>query len=177
MKKRVAWIAIFPMAAFAVAGLLSSCVSLNGLVSQPNVETEKASIFQLSGLSISPAQVAVLDVVVITAEVTNITSANENYNAELKINNATAASDKVLVPAGKKQTLTFAIFKDKPGTYRVTLGQLAGQFTVVESVAVVGQGSQVPTLSGAAGCCSTGTQNKLTVPSQSRRTSGCGCCR
>jgi hypothetical protein len=196
MIKKVAWIALFPVATFAIAGFLSSCVSLNGLVSQSNIETGKTRMFQLSGLSISQSQVAARDIVVITAEVTNITAADETYNAELKINNISEASDKVLVPAGKTQTLTFAIFKDKPGTYRVSLGQLASQFSVVESVAAVGPGSQVPALSGGAGCCSvgnqlsspsvgqsgagccaTGTQNKSAVPSQPRRTSGCGCCR
>ncbi len=93
----------------------------------------KATAFQLSGLSINPAEVAARDEVVITAEVTNVTGVDDTYNAELKINNVTEASDKVLVPAGKTQTLTFVIFKDAPGTYKVSLGQLAGQFVVAES--------------------------------------------
>jgi len=195
MIKKVALIAIFPLTALAITGLLSSCVSLNDLVAQSNAEPGKTKTFQLSGLSISPSQVAVRDVVIITADVTNLTSVDETYNAELKINRTTEASDQVVVPAGKMQTLTFAIFKDKPGTYKVSLGQLAGQFSVVESVASIGPGSLVPALSGGAGCCSvgsqpssssagqtgagccaTGTQSSSPSQSQPRRTSGCGCC-
>ncbi len=183
---------LFPIATFAIAGLVLSCSSVNDLVPQPNVETGKTKTFQLSGLSISSSQVAARDMVIITAEVTNVTSADDTYNAELKIDNATQASDKVLVPAGKTQTLTFAIFKDKPGTYKVSLGQLAGQFSVVESLAAGGPGSQIPALTGGAGCCSLGSQPATpaggqtgagccgttaqtgsTIQSQPRRTSGC----
>jgi len=192
MTKKVARYVLFPIATFAIAGLMLSCSSLNDIVTQPNTETGKAKTFQLSGLSISPSQAAARDMVVITAEVTNITSADDTYNAELKINNATEASDKVLVPAGKTQTLTFAIFKDKPGTYKVSLDQLAGQFSVVESLAAGGPGSQAPALTGGAGCCSLGKQPATqavgqtgagccgtaaqtgpTIQSQTRRTSGC----
>lgn len=192
MTNKVKKIVLLPIATVAIAGLMLSCTSLNDLAPQPNVEAGKSKAFQLSGLSINPTEVAARDEVVITAEVTNVTSADDTYNAELKINNVSEASDKVLVPSGKTQTLTFAIFKDKPGTYKVSLGQLAGQFSVAESLAAVGPGSQVPALSGGAsccslgnqstapavgqagaGCCGNGAQNSPAVQSQPRRTSGC----
>lgn len=186
---------LFSIATFAIAGLMLSCASLNDLVPQPNVETIKSTTFQLSGLSITPAEVAARDEVVITANVTNITGADDTYDAELKINNVAEASDKVLVPAGKTQTLTFAIFKDAPGKYQVSLGQLEGQFAVAESIAA-GSDIQSPAQPGqagasccavgnqttspasgqtGAGCCGTGTQSSPAA--QPRRTSGRGCCR
>ena len=187
-------IVLISIATLAIAGLMLSCSNLNELGLQPKAEAGKAA-FQLSGLSISPAEVAARDQVVISAEVVNITGVDDTYNAELKINNVTEASGKVLVPAGKTQTLTFVIFKDAPGKYKVSLGKLEGQFAVVESIAAGpgNQSSAVPGQAGAsccgagnqttspaleqtgAGCCGTGIQNNPAA--QPRSTSGCGCSR
>jgi hypothetical protein len=126
--------------------------------------------------------------------VTDATSVDGTYNAELKINDVTEASYEVLVPAGKTQTLAFMVFKDKPGIYKVSLGQLAGQFAVAESIAA-GPDNQPPAVPGqtgagccaagnqttspalgqtGAGCCGTGIQNSPAT--QPRPTGGCGCC-
>jgi hypothetical protein len=172
MKNKTKQIVLISLAAFAIAGLMLSCSSLNQLGVKPKTEAEKSTAFQLSGLSISPAEVAARDAVVITAEVTDVTSVDGTYNAELKINDVTEASYKVLVPAGKTETLTFMIFKDAPGIYKVSLGQLAGQFAVTESIAA-GPGNQLPAIPGqtVAGCCGTGGQVSP-VPAQT----GASCC-
>jgi hypothetical protein len=194
MRNKTKQLVLIPVATFAIAGLMLSCSSLNQLGVTPKTEAEKSTAFQLSGLSINPTEVAVRDEVVITAEVTNITGVDDTYDAELKINNVTEASDKVLVPAGKTQALTFVIFKDAPGTYKVSLGQLAGQFVVVETVAAApeNKASAVPAQTGASccgtgnqtsptlgqtssGCCGTGVQNNPAT--QPRPTSSCGCRR
>jgi hypothetical protein len=174
MKNKTKQIMLVSIASFAIAGLMLSCSSLNELGVTPKTEAEKSTSFQLSGLSINPTEVAARDEVVITAEVTNVNSIDDTYNAELKINNVTEALDKVLVPAGKTQTLTFVVFKDTPGTYKVVLGELAGQFVVVETVAAAPENktSAVPAQTGAS-CCGTGAQNNPVAP---RRSSGCGCC-
>jgi hypothetical protein len=194
MTNKAKKIVLIPIATFAIAGLMLSCTSLAGLASRSNFETENTKAFELSGLSINPPVVAARDEVVITAEVTNVTGADGTYNAELKINNVIEARDKVSVPAGKTRTLTFVMFKDKTGTYRVTLGQLTGQFDVVETVATA-PANQIPAVTGQSGasccgignqpspalgqtganCCSTGIQGA--PETQPRRTSGCGCCR
>lgn len=193
MKNKTKQIVLISLAAFAIAGLMLSCSSLNQLGVTPKTEAEKSTAFQLSGLSISPAEVAARDAVVITAEVTDVTSVDSTYNAELKINDVTESSYKVLVPAGKTETLTFMIFKDTPGIYKVSLGQLAGQFAVAESIAAgpenqtpsvpgqtgascCGTGGQVSPVPGqtSAGCCGTGIQNSPAT--QPRPTGGCGCC-
>lgn len=172
MRNRTKQMVLITMATFAIAGLMLSCSSLTELGAQPKAETANSTGFQLSGLSINPDTVAARDEVVITANVTNITGADDTYNAELKINNVTEASDKVLVPAGKTQTLTFVIFKDSPGKYQVSLGQLEGQFAVAESIAT-GPGTQTPAVPGKAGasCCGIGGQVSP-VPGQT----GASCC-
>jgi hypothetical protein len=174
MKNKTKQIVLISIAAFAIAGLMLSCSSLNQPGVTPKTEAEKSTSFQLSGLSINPTEVAARDEVVISAEVTDVTSVDGTYNAELKINNATEASDKVLVPAGETLTLTFVVFKDTPGTYKVALGELTGQFVVAETVATRpdNQTSAVPAQT-ASSCCGTGAQNNPVAP---RRSSGCGCC-
>jgi hypothetical protein len=193
MRNKTKQIVLIPIVTFAIASLMLSCSSLNELGAKPKAEASKATAFQLSGLLINPDTVAARDEVVITAEVTNVTSIDGTYAAELKINNVTEASDKVLVPAGKTQTLTFVISKDAPGTYNVSLGQLVSQFVVAESLAagpsnqppaVPGQtgasccgiGGQVSPLPGQTGasCCGTGVQNGPAT--QPRPAGGCGCC-
>lgn len=193
MKNKTKQIMLVSIVSFVIAGLMLSCSSLNQPGVTPKTEAEKSTSFQLSGLSINPTEVAARDEVVISAEVTNVTSVDGTYNAELKINNATEASDKVLVPAGETQTLTFVVFKDAPGTYKVALGELTGQFVVAETVATrpdnqtsavtaqtasscCGTGNQTSPVLGqtGAGCCGTGVQNNPATP---RRSGGCGCRR
>jgi len=183
---------LIPIATFAIAGLVLSCASLTDLASRSNVETGNTKVFMLSGLSVDPPEVAARDEVVITAEVTNVSGADDVYNAELKINDITEASDKVSVPAGKTQTLTFVVIKDKPGNYKVAFDELTGQFAVAESLAA-GTGNQTTSPPGQTGagccgvggkqatspapdqtvpsCCATGNQNSPQV--QPRRSSGC----
>ena len=177
MKNRTKQIVLISITTFVIAGLMLSCSSLNQPGVTPKAEAEKSTSFQLSGLSINPAEVAVRDVVVITAKVTNVTDADGIYDAELKINNVTEASDKVLVPAGKSQTLTFVAFKDTPGTYRVSLGELTGQFIVAETVTTQPDNQTPAVPQTGASCCDTGNQtgvqsNPVTPP----RSSGGGCC-
>jgi hypothetical protein len=193
MRNKVRQIVLVPVATLAIAGIVASCSGLSDLAPAPDVEAGKTRDFLVSGLSIDPAEVTARDEVIITAHVTNVTDVDDTYDAELKINGITEASDKVLVPAGKTQTLTFAIFKDTPGTYKVSLGPLQGRFFVAESVAAI-PGSQLPATpvwGGAsccgvggqvssvpqtgASCCGTGVQNNTTT--QPRATSGCTCGR
>jgi len=183
---------ILPVATVAIAGVLLSCSGPIGAATTSNVETSESKGFQLSDLIINPSEVAARDEVEITAEVTNVSGADGTYNVEWKINGVGEASAEVSVPAGETKPLTFAMFKDRPGTYTVSLGPLAGQFVVSESIAAgpsnslsgqAGGGccavanpapSAAPVQQGA-GCCGTATQSSSIV--QSARNSGCGCVR
>jgi len=193
MTNKIKKIVFFPVTTLAIAGIMASCSSLNDLTPVPDVDAGKTKTFLVSGLSIDPTEAVARDEVVITAHVTNVTDVDDTYDAELKINDATEASDKVLVPAGKTQTLTFAIFKDTPGAYKVSLGSLQGRFSVVEPVAAV-PGNQLPSTAAQGGasccgiggqaasvpqtgasCCGTGVENNATT--QPRATSRCTCGR
>jgi len=187
-------IVFLPAATLAIAVLMMSCTSITDVAAGSGAETWNDGSFKLSGLTVDPGEVAARDEVVITAQVTNVSSVNDTYNAELKINDVTEASQKVSLPAGETQTLTFAIFKDAPGTYKVNLGPLASQFQVVTSVAALT--GNPPAVSGNAGasCCSLGqttlspsagqpaaschgSSGQSSPGSQPTVSSGCGCRR
>ena len=173
MKNKGKKFVLFPIATIAVAGLMLSCTSLSEISLKPKVEVDRVGGFELSGLSIYPTEVAARDSVLVSAEITNVTTADNTYNAELKINDVTESVYEVLVPAGKTETLNFLASKDVPGKYQVSLGQLTGQFDVVQSVAR-DPGNPVPALPGqaAAGCCAVGNPSVSTTPGQT----GGGCC-
>jgi len=88
--------------------------------------------FQVADLAISPAEVNPGEKVTITARVTNTGGTEGSYTAELKINDVTEATRKATVAAGASQLLSFGTSKDTPGTYRVTWGELSGEFVVAK---------------------------------------------
>jgi len=90
--------------------------------------------FQTAGLSINPAELNPGQELSITAVVTNTGDIEGSYVAELKTNDTTEQAMELIVVAGETQTLSFLVSKDTPGIYEVTLGELTGQFEVVEPV-------------------------------------------
>ncbi len=88
--------------------------------------------FRLSNLEINPTEVDIGDKVVITAKIANVGGTQGSYTAELKIDGVTTQTEKIIIPAGTDYMLVFKIYKDLPGTYKVSLGGLTGQFSVKE---------------------------------------------
>jgi hypothetical protein len=88
--------------------------------------------WRLSNLEINPSEVNIGENVVITAELTNIGGSQGSYTAELKIDDITNQTEKLIISAGTDYMLVFKISKGLPGTYKVALGDLSGQFTVKE---------------------------------------------
>jgi uncharacterized protein YfaS (alpha-2-macroglobulin family) len=90
--------------------------------------------FRLSNLEINPTEVDSGDAVVITAKIANVGGTQSSYTAELKVDDCTVKTDKVTLAAGTESTLSFRICADLPGTYTVTLGELAGKFMVAQPI-------------------------------------------
>lgn len=88
--------------------------------------------FQVIGLVVSPAEVKPGEAVVITADLTNTGDAEDSYTLELRINDTAVLVTEVTVPAGETGKLRFLDREEAPGTYVVSLGELSGQFVVVE---------------------------------------------
>jgi hypothetical protein len=88
--------------------------------------------FHLSNLEINPTEVDIGKDVVITAQITNVGGSQGSYTAELKIDGITNQTEKLIISVGTDYMLVFKISKGLPGTYKVALGDLTGQFTVKE---------------------------------------------
>lgn len=88
--------------------------------------------FRLSNLEINPTEVDTGEKVVITAKIANVGGTQGRYTAELKVDDCTVQTEKIIIPAGTDYMLVFKISRDLPGTYIVALGDLTGQFVVKE---------------------------------------------
>jgi hypothetical protein len=96
------------------------------------VEKTLPADFLLSNLEINPTEVDIGQCVVITAKITNVGDSQGRYTAELKVDGVTNHTAKLTIPAHTDYTLTCRISRDLAGTYKVTLGDLTGQFSVKE---------------------------------------------
>ena len=120
----------------ATGGFMLSYYRSGAGAAAPEAAPEEApptqASFHLAELVVSPAEVNPGEEVAISARVTNTGGAEGSYTAELRIDNVVELAKEVTVPAGGTTTLSFYRYSGIPGTYGVTLGELTGQFIVVE---------------------------------------------
>jgi len=120
----------------AAGGFMLSYYRSDTAEAAPEAAPEEApasqASFHIAELVISPAEVNSGEEVAISARVTNTGGAEGSYTAELRIDNVVELAKEVTVAAGGTTTLSFYRYSGIPGTYGVTLGELTGQFIVVE---------------------------------------------
>jgi hypothetical protein len=107
-------------------------VSVGNKESILTVEKPSPPDFRLANLAVNPDEVNICETAVVTAMLTNIGGSRGDYTAELKIDGITNQSQKLTLPAGANCMLCFKVAKGLPGTYKISLGDLSGQFTVKE---------------------------------------------
>jgi uncharacterized membrane protein len=112
-------------------------VDVNGLsgtfmVEAPPVPPVPAA-FEVSQLSISPAEVKVGETVTVSATVANTGEVEGSYTVTLKINGATEATKKVTLAGGQTTEVTFSVVRDVAGSYQVDIDGQTGSFTVAKA--------------------------------------------
>jgi hypothetical protein len=107
-------------------------ISVGSKESTLTVQKPSPPDFRLSNLEINPTEVNIGENVVVTAKLTNIGGSQGSYTAELKIDGITNQAEKLIISAGADYMLVFKVSKGLPGTYKVALGDLSGQFSVKE---------------------------------------------
>jgi hypothetical protein len=112
-------------------------ISVGNKESILTVEKPSPPDFRFSNLAINPDEVDVCETAVITATLTNIGGSRGSYTVELKIDGITNQTEKLTLTAGANCILCFKVAKGLPGTYKVALGDLSGQFIVKEPAAPV----------------------------------------
>ena len=112
-------------------------IRIGGKESTLTVEKPSPPEFRFSNLAINPYEADVCQTTVITAKLTNTGGSQGSYTAELKIDGVTNQAQKLTVSAGATCELCFKVAKGLPGTYRVALGNLSGEFVVKEPASPV----------------------------------------
>jgi hypothetical protein len=79
--------------------------------------------FVITSLDITPPEVAAGETAHVSAQVQNTGRAMGVYSATLSVDDQTVGSKDVNVAPGSSQTVTFSVSKDKPGTYKISIGQ------------------------------------------------------
>jgi hypothetical protein len=101
------------------------------------------ALFELGGLVIEPARVAPGEPVTIAVFIRNSGELQGTYGLELGIGGKTEQSQEITLAGGGSSRVVFATARDLPGTYAVTLGDMAGEFMVL-APALSDRGSGVP---------------------------------
>ena len=100
--------------------------------------------FQISSLSVSPAEVKIGEAVNISVLVTNTGGQPGSYQVILKINGVAEADKKVVLNAGASEPVSFTISKEAAGTYSVDVNGLTGTFGIKQEPAPVTPAGPMP---------------------------------
>ncbi len=129
------------------------------------------SSFKVLSLAIAPPKANKGQPVNISADIINSSNTGENYQAELRINNATETVKTLTIPPGATHRINFIVYKDEPGNYNVTFGDLDGNFAITDQLSQVqtsSSGSQPDTTSSS--CCGSPQVSSTTNNSPSNPT-------
>ena len=92
--------------------------------------------FEVVYLDIEPPEVTTGETVSITVEVKN-TGGRGTYTAVLTVDGVKFETKDVTLAAGAKETVTFAVIKNAPGTYDIELAGLSGTLEVLKPAPVI----------------------------------------
>ncbi|GAI28092.1 unnamed protein product, partial [marine sediment metagenome] len=98
----------------------------------------RPAVFTASTLSITPAEVAIGEEVIISILVTNTGGFSGSHKVILKIDDEVVATKEVTLEAGASEEVTFTTTEDAVGTHTVTVdGIPSGTFTVKTAGALI----------------------------------------
>ena len=90
------------------------------------------ALMEISQLNVSPGNVGAGDAVTISAWIANLGGSPGDYEVDFTVAGNTEGSFTGTLPAGSSKPLVMETQREQPGTYSVTVGNLAGQFVVLE---------------------------------------------
>ncbi len=87
--------------------------------------------FELSELTINPAQAEAGEPITISALIQNAGELEGSYTLTLKINGVIEQSQEITLAAGESKQVSFTVIKAKSGTYAIAIDVLTGEFIVL----------------------------------------------
>jgi transglutaminase-like putative cysteine protease len=109
----------------------------NVQLSEQEVVTPVPAGFIISSLSVTPSKVKPGEQVTISSVVTNTGGSEGSYIAIFKINEIEETRKEVSIGAGKSQAVEFAVVRNSEGSYKVSIDNKTGQFTVSAPAPVI----------------------------------------
>lgn len=88
--------------------------------------------FSLTSLYIVPKEVVAGEAVTVSAQVENIGGTEGTYTVTLSVDGAEIQSKVIKLASKTTETVSFALTKDKPGSYNVEVNDLSGTFRVLK---------------------------------------------
>lgn len=88
------------------------------------------AVFEVSHLSVTPAEVEAGKEVRVTVDVTNVGELAGNYALSLLVNGVVESSPTITLAGGETRKVVFRVVRDVAGTYNVEVGVLSSAFTV-----------------------------------------------
>ncbi len=92
--------------------------------------TPTTAEFTISSPSVTPSEVNPGQQVTISAVVTNTGGSEGSYTVILKINDVEETRKQITIEAGKSETIDFSGVRDNEGSYKVSIDDKVGQFSV-----------------------------------------------
>ena len=90
--------------------------------------------FEVSSISVTPDEVGLGELVIVTADVENVSDEEGTYTARLMLDKTEVASKEKWVGAGMTRTVTFEVAKDEAGSYNIEIGEQSQVLTVKEGL-------------------------------------------
>lgn len=120
----------------ATETLVLSAVKKSSGFSTGSLEIGRTSVdvvvnpVEISNLTVKPVQVAPGEDIGVEAEARNLSDERSTCVMSLSIDGGEEATRTLTLESGAIETVTFVVTRDTAGTYEVTIGNLAQQFTV-----------------------------------------------
>jgi|GEM_PF-3644729 len=90
--------------------------------------------FEVSNLSITPAEVEAGEEVRVTVDVANVGELAGDYTLSLRVNGIVESSPTITLAGGETRKVVFTMVRDAAGTYEVEVGGMLSSFTVAQSL-------------------------------------------
>lgn len=124
------WVILICVLVLGTAVEVSAYYYVQKNVSYPSSASSLASPFEVANLTVNPFQASIGQSVAISVSVVNIGSTQSSYSLTFKINDTVAETKQVALSANQTQQVSFSISEQNVGLYNVTVGDIAGIFTV-----------------------------------------------
>lgn len=105
-------------------------ITLLAMMVLPSACSQPAK-FQTGSLSVSPAEIVGGETSTVSIDVANIGGSKGTYTAFLKIDGIPVDNKQTTLAPGVKETLNFSVSKTLPGTYQITIDELAATLKVL----------------------------------------------